>query len=94
MSSKGRPKGIVRPPKLALKALHEEVMGRIDGWSAPVGVFIIGGNLRCMRRTAPTFDKYADLLVSGFVGTYDKGADSRVVMDDLRTFYPGETNDK
>ena len=74
-------------PKMALKDMHEAVMERIGGWKDPVGVFIIGGKLKCMRTTAPTFDHYADLLRGGMVGVYDKGCDSRTVWDDLKIFY-------
>jgi len=65
-------------------------MTRIGSWEAAVGVFFVGGKVEFMRRTAPTFDKRAKVLANQFVGVYDKAADSRVVMDDLKIFYPKE----
>jgi hypothetical protein len=84
-------KGQLMAPQITLGEAHTRVMKRIDSWEVAVGVFFVGGKVEFMRRTAPTFNKRAKVLANQFVGVYDKAADSRVVMDDLKTFYPEET---
>jgi hypothetical protein len=83
-------KGQLMAPQITLGEAHARVMTRINSWEAAVGVFFVGGKVEFMRRTAPTFDKRAMMLASQFVGVYDKAADSRIVMEDLRIFYPRE----
>jgi hypothetical protein len=81
-------KGQLMHPKLSLRSAHDRVMNRIDALGVAIGVFFVGGEITCMRRSAPGFSRRAEKLNSQFVGVYDQGADSRVVMADLKTFYP------
>ena len=81
-------RGQLIAPKLPLRITHELVMKRIDAWEEPVGVFLVGGQIFCMRRAAPGFNKRSKVLANQLVGVYDDGIDSRVVMADLKTFYP------
>lgn len=81
-------KGQLMAPKLPLRLTHEQVMKRIDAWDEPIGIFMVGGRILCMRRTAPGFNKRSKVLANQLVGVYDNSIDSRIVMADLKTFYP------
>jgi hypothetical protein len=80
-------KGQLMAPKLPIRLLHEVVMQRITDSLEPVGIFIVGGNLFVMRRSAPGFDKRSKTLNNQLVGVYNFEIDSRCVMADLKTFY-------
>lgn len=80
-------KGQFKRPVLPLNESCEMVMRAIERSSDGVAVFMLGGQVKCVRKTAAEFNTKTKVLASNLVGVYNLGFDHSSLRADLEVFY-------
>jgi hypothetical protein len=80
-------KGQFKPPVLPLTESCDMAVRSIERHVEGVAIFMVGGEVKAVRKSAPSFDSTVDRLASHLVGIYNLGFDHRNLRADMETFY-------
>lgn len=80
-------KGEFKPPIESASQAFARTMDNIDSIECGFALYMIAGQVRCMRESAKCFKSRIETFKNALIGVYTEDVDVRVIKQDIDAYY-------